>query len=110
MNGLCLEIEVGCDMAQGLCGMVQAFGSNQYAMSVATAIQRRSAAYLIARRLNSSQPNRANAVNREHLVKTVGQWEGEYAEIVQWLSQNLPATSLDCFECQPRVRRGAILG
>jgi hypothetical protein len=33
MNGLSLEIEVGCDTAAGLCGMVETFGANPYAMS-----------------------------------------------------------------------------
>ncbi len=109
MNGLCLQIEVGCDMARGLCGMVQTFGANEYAMSVATAIQRRAAAYLVERRLRSSQPNRANAVNRDELAKSAATWMAEFSEIVQWLSQNLPATSLDCFECKPRIKTAGIL-
>lgn len=110
MNGLSLEVEAGCDMAAGLCGMVETFGSNPYAMSVATAIQRRTASLLMRKRLSSSLPNRNNAVNREGVEKELRTWEAEYAEILNYLSSNLPETSNDCMECKPRVRMGAILG
>ncbi len=110
MNGLSLEIEVGCDTAAGLCGMVETFGANPYAMSIATAIQRRACSLLMRKRLSSSLPNRANAVNREGVEKELRTWEAEYAEIMNYLSNNMPETSNDCLECKPRVRMGAILG
>lgn len=110
MNGLSLEVEAGCDTASGLCGMVETFGANPYAMSIATAIQRRAVALLMRKRLSSSLPNRANAVNREGVEKELRTWEGEYAEIMNYLSNNMPETSNDCLECKPRVRMGAILG
>lgn len=109
MNGLCLEVEIGCDIVEGLCAMVSTFGANEYAMSVATAIQRKAAAWLLDRRLSSSLPNRASAVNRDQLTANVRKWEGEFAEIVAYLSANIPATGHDCFECIPRVRTGQIL-
>lgn len=109
MNGLSLEVEAGCDMAAGLCSMVETFGSNPFAMSAATAIQRRSATILMRRRLSSSLPNRNNSVNREGLEKEVRTWEAEFAEIMTYLSNNMPDTANDCFECRPRVRTGAIL-
>ena len=110
MNGLSLEIEAGCDMAAGLCGMVETFGANPYAMSVATAIQRRTAALLMRRRLSSSLPNRNNAVNRDGIEKEMRAWEAEYMEIINYLATNMPETANDCLSCKPRVRMGAILG
>ena len=109
MNGLCLEIEAGCDLSKGLCGMVETFGANPYAMSVATAIQRKAAEYLVRKRLASSLPNRNTAVNREGLGKEANAWAAEFAEIVGYLSSNMPETSNDCLECKPAVRMGAIL-
>lgn len=109
LNGLCLEIEAGCDLSTGLCGMVQSFGSNPYAMSVATAIQRKAAEYLVRKRLASSLPNRNNAVNREAIEKEANAWAGEFAEVLQYLSTNMPETSNDCLECKPLVRMGSIL-
>ena len=109
MNGVCLEVELGCDMAAGLCGMVDTFGANPFAMSVATAIQRKAAAWLVRRRLGTSLPNRNNMVNREDLGKLAQAWEAEYLEILNYLANNAPETASDCFECKPRVRTGAIL-
>ena len=110
LNGMSLEVEAGCDMSAGLCGMVETFGANPFAMGVATAIQRRAAAILMRKRLSSSQPNRNNAVNREGIEKEVRTWEAEYLEVVNYLSSNMPETANDCLECKPRVRTGGILG
>lgn len=110
MNGLSFEMEIGCDTAAGLCGMVETFGANPYSMSAATAIQRRACSFLMRRRLASSQPNRANSVNRDGVEKEMRTWEAEYAEIINYLSNNMPETSNDCLECKPKVRMGAILG
>lgn len=109
LNGMSLEIEAGCDMSAGLCGMVETFGSNPFAMGAATAIQRRAATFLMRRRLSSSKPNRNNAVNREGIEKELRTWEAEFSEIINYLSTNMPDTSNDCLECKPRVRTGAIL-
>lgn len=109
LNGLCLEIEAGCDMSKGLCGMVESFGANPYAMSVATAIQRKAAEYLVRKRLASSLPNRNTAVNREGLEKEAKTWAADFAEIVEYLSSNMPETSNDCLQCRPGVRMGSIL-
>jgi hypothetical protein len=110
LNGMSLEVEAGCDMSAGLCGMVETFGANPFAMGVATAIQRRAAAILMRKRLSSSQPNRNNAVNREGIEKEVRTWEAEYLEVINYLSSNMPETANDCLECKPRVRTGGILG
>lgn len=110
MNGLSLEIEVGCDMAKGLCTMLSGFGSNPYAMSAATAIQRRAAAWLINRRRRSSYPNRNDLIMTDELKDDLRTWEGEFAEIMQFLSTNIPATSNDCLECKPRTKLASILG
>ena len=109
MNGLSLEVEIGCDLSSGLCGLLDGFDSNPWAMSVAAAIQRKAAAWLVDRRLSSSKANRNNAVNKDDLRAQVGKWEAEYAEILQYLSTNIPADVNECLECSPRVRMGSIL-
>ena len=109
MNGLSLEIETGCDMAKGLCSMLSGFDSNQYAMSAAMAIQRRAAAWLVKRRRSSSSPNRNNLVLTDGLKAQLAEWEGEFAEIMQFLSSNIPATANDCLECKPKTKLSSIL-
>ena len=109
MNGLVLKVEVGCDLAAGLCSMVEGFGSNPYAMSAATAIQLYAAEWLVRRRLTSPQPNRNNAVNREALEAEANRWAGQYAEIMTYLSANVPETANDCLECKPKMQMKGIL-
>lgn len=110
LNGLSLDVEIGCDMAEGLCAMIEGGGENPHARSVAMAVQRKAASYLMRRRLSSSLPNRNNAVNREGVEAELKRWDAEFAEIMQYLSSNMPETANDCMACNPRVRVGAIMG
>ena len=98
LNGLVLDVEIGCDMSAGLCALVETFGANEHAMSAAMAIQRKAAAWLVNRRYTSSAPTRAGAVNREELMNAARRWEAEYSEIVNY-----------CFECVPRLRTAGII-
>jgi len=110
MNGLALEVEVGCDIAEGLCNMLGNFDSNQYAMSSAMAIQRKAAAYLVKRRRSASTPNRNNLVMTKGLQEQVAEWEGDFAEIMQFLTTNIPSTANDCLECKARTQLTGIFG
>ena len=109
MNGLSFEIEIGCDMAEGLCNMLGSFTGNQYAMSVAMAVQRKAAAWLVRRRRSSSTPNRNNLILTDGLKEDLATWEGEFAEIMQFLTSNIPPTANDCLECKQRTSVGSIL-
>jgi len=109
MNGLSLDIEVGCDLAQGLCASLGNFDGNPWAMPAATAILNKAAAWLVQQRLNSSRPNRANAVNKEDLRQQARKWEADYAEIVQYLSSNITPDTNDCLECGARLKTKSIL-
>ena len=108
MNGLALEIEVGCDLADGLCNLTTNPTSPE-AMAAAMFIQRRAAAIAVRKRLTSSTPARANFANREALEKEVGLWEAEAAEAMKYLSDNLNDTMNDCVKCKPRMRMGGVL-
>lgn len=108
-NGLCFDVEIGCDMGQGLCGLLNGFDSNPWAMSVAKAIQYKAAAWLVDARLTSSRANRNNAVNKDDIRAQVRKWEAQYAEIVQYLTTNIPQDVNECLDCNPRVKRGEIL-
>jgi hypothetical protein len=103
LNGLSFEMELGCDMAAGLCAVVSGFDSNPWAMSAATAIQLAAASEIVHRRLTTSQLNRNNVVNREALQSAAERWEGQYAEILTYLSSNVPETVNDCLECKPKM-------
>lgn len=107
MNGLALEVEVGCDLSAGLCALAEGTGPETEA--AARFIQRRAASYLVSRRAVSSEPNRANFVNRESLAQQADIWEAEAAEAIAYLTQNMKDTFNDCVACKPRMSLGAIL-
>ncbi len=108
LNGLGFEIETGCDMNAGLCSVVSGFDGNPWAMSAATAIQYRAAAWLVERRTNTSIVKRQNTVNKETILNAAEKWEGQYAEILTYLASNVPETVNDCLECKPKMRMQGI--
>ena len=110
MNGISLEVEIGCDVNIGLCGILKGYNSNPWAASIAAAIQRKAAVTLLQKRLASSKANRLNSVNQDALRDQMGRWEAEYAEILNYISNNIPPDVNECLECTQRVRMGAILG
>lgn len=110
MNGLSLEVEIGCDVNMGLCGILTGFDSNPWAASIAAAIQRKAAVTLLQKRLASSKANRLNSVNQDALRDQMGRWEAEYAEILTYISNNIPQDVNECLQCTQRVKMGAILG
>jgi hypothetical protein len=110
MNGLSLEVEIGCDVNQGLCGILTGFDSNPWAASIAAAIQRKAAVTLLQKRLASSKANRLNSVNQDALRDQMGRWEAEYAEIITYISNNIPQDVNECLECTQRVKMASILG
>jgi len=107
MNGISLDIEVGCDVVAGLCGI--ATGTGPEMQAAAKYIQCRAASILVSKRASSSTPNRANFANREQLEKEAAGWEADAAEAITYLTQNANETMNDCVACKPRIRMGAIM-
>lgn len=107
LNGLALDIEVGCDLVAGLCNL--ATGTGPQTMAVATAIQRRAASLLVDSRNNSSTPNRNNFVNREALESSSRQWGADYMEALEYIRQNVTPETNDCVICKPRISMSTIL-
>ena len=107
MNGLAFEVEIGCDLVAGLCGMAE--GNSPETMAIATAIQRRTASLLVSRRITSSTPNRQNLVNRDQLEAEAQKWEADYAEAINYAVQSVTPQSNDCVMCRPRMAINNIL-
>lgn len=106
MNGIALEIEVGCDLTKGYCKMLE--GNGPEIMAVATAIQRRWAAELVMAKNNSSVPNRSNIAKGQQQASAAAGWEADYAEAMTYLVSTIDEDSNDCVMCKPRISMGGI--
>jgi len=107
MNGISLEIEIGCDLTKGLCSMIK--GGGPEAMAFATAVQRRAASLSVSKRNLSSVPNRENTAKGEEQAKQAAEWEADFAEAVSFLTQTITEYSNDCVSCRSRMSLGQIL-
>ncbi len=109
-NGLSLQIELGCDLIAGLCGLVNNFDSNPVAMSVATAVHLMSGVILVEKRVNSSLPNRGNITNKEGYKKLAAGWEDEFFGVMKFLTDSVSPEANDCLGCKPYSTIKPLLG
>ncbi len=109
-NGLAIQVELGCDLTAGLCGLVNNFDANPVAMSVATAIQLMSAVYLTEKRVYSTKANRNNLAGKEDNKKRAAGWEGDFYEIMKFLNATVSPEANDCLGCKPWSTIKPLLG
>jgi len=107
MNGLALEIEVGCDLTKGFCRMLNSGGPE--VMALATAIQRRWATILVDQKVVTSVPSRSNVAKGDAQKSMAGVWEGEFAEAMNYLAGAVDENSNDCVVCRPRISMGKLM-
>ena len=107
MNGIALEVEIGCDLTKGYCSMLE--GQGPESMAIATAIQRRWASLIVSEKKISSIPNRATIAKGEAQQSEANIWEGEFAEAMMYLSTVIDEDSNDCVSCKPRMGMGKIM-
>lgn len=106
MNGLAMEIEVGCDLTKGYCKMLE--GQGPEIMAVATAIQRRWAAELVGAKNRSSAPSRSNIAKGQQQASDAAVWEAEYAEVMTYLVSTINEDSNDCVMCKPKIQMSGL--
>lgn len=107
MNGLALEVEIGCDLTKGYCTLIE--GQGPEVMAIATAIQRRWASLVVSEKSISSVPNRETIAKGDAQKSMADVWEGEFAEAMNYLSKAINDTSNDCVMCKPKMSMGKIM-
>lgn len=101
LNGLALQVELGCDISQILCSGTLDFTNDPLAMSVAYAILWKSAEIMAGKLLMSTDLNRANTINREALKEIRKEWQGKYVEATQYIASAAALNGQnDCLTCR----------
>ena len=100
LNGLALQIELGCDVSQILCNGNLDFTNDLLAMSAAYAILWKSADLMAAKLLMSTDLNRQNVINRDVLKDARKEWGAKYVEATQYISEQAAIGQNDCLTCR----------
>lgn len=100
LNGLTLQVELGCDTSQLLCNGEMNFNTDALALTKAYAIRYKAASLLAAKILTSDKLIRANVVNRETWLKSQTEWEAQYEKAVFYIGENAETDANDCLVCR----------
>jgi len=100
MNGLAIQVELGCDVGKVLCNGSLDYTSDPFALSMAYAIRHKSCEILASKLLASTELNRVNVINREILQGLKREWNAKYAENVQYITQEAQLRQNDCLACR----------
>jgi len=107
MNGLQLDVEIGCDLSDGLCRMIE--GDSPQKAAFASALSHRWASLVVDYKNSDANANRANVAKGEEHKSLASQWEGLFAEEMNYLSETSGDIENDCLVCKSRISMGAIL-
>jgi hypothetical protein len=100
MNGITLQVELGCDIGQVLCNGSLDYTSDPFALSMAYAIRHKACEILASKLIASTTINRLNMVNRDTLRELKREWNAKYAENAQYIAQEAQLRQNDCLVCR----------
>lgn len=102
MNGLTLDVSLGCDIASALCAERDTldYDRDPLALSMAFAVRYKAADLLIMSILRSEKLSRSVQVAREALAEARREYLMKYNEMVNYVAANLNLDSNDCLACK----------
>lgn len=100
MNGLALQIELGCDIGQVLCNGTLDFETDPFAMSIAHAIRYKADSIMLQKLLGSTDLTRSNTINREYYKERRGEMTGRYNKMIDYITQSASLQNIDCLTCK----------
>lgn len=100
MNGLALQIELGCDIGQILCNGSLDFDTDPLAMSIAYAIRYKADSIMVQKLLGSTELTRSNTINREYYKERRNEMNKGYMENIKYISQSASLQNIDCLTCK----------
>ena len=100
MNGLAVQMEVGCDVGAVLCNGTLDFTQDAYALSIAYAIYWKTAEIAASLMLGTTTLTRTNTVNREFLSEQRKVFGDKYSQNMKYIIQEATLGINDCLECK----------
>lgn len=100
MNGMTFEVELGCLVNEVFCKDALDYGGNTLAQAMAIAIQKLAGALFVDKILLSPNLNRMQMINHEQLSASAVEWRATYAEMINYVTENIDIEANDCFECR----------
>lgn len=101
LNGLALQVELGCDISQVLCSGTLDFTNDPMAMSMAYAVLWKAADIMASKLLMSTDLTRANVINRESWKDARREWGEKYLGAIRYISeQAATGAQNDCLTCR----------
>ena len=106
MYGLTLEVELKCKIAEVWCKDELDFESNPIARAMALAIRFKSGELFLNDVMLSSNINYERLINGEAHNKAREIFAEKYAEMMEYISENVDVYATDCFECKDDLNMG----
>jgi hypothetical protein len=104
MNGLALQIELGCDVGLVLCNGSLDFSQDAQALSIAYSILWAASSAMASLLLGSTKLTRTATANREFLKEQRAFWEKQYQTNLEYVTQNAAlSASTDCLTCKDEI-------
>lgn len=101
VNGLVLDVETGCEMAQVICGGDEPldFDNDGYAKKMAYAIRFKAGELLLHDLVSSSNINRFTLLDGERVAKYLDYYRTQYSQWIDFLCANSHLEENCCFVC-----------
>lgn len=104
MNGLALQVELGCDVGLVLCNEALDFTRDTLALSMAYAILWKSGEIAASLLLGSTRLTRTATANREFLKEQRAMFAKKYENNLDYVTQNAAlSASTDCLTCKDDI-------
>lgn len=103
MNGLAVQVELGCDVGMLLCNGSLNFTTDPQALSIAYAILWGSCSVAASLILGSTRLTRTATMNREFLKEARAEWEKRYEINLNYIVQQASLGLNDCLACKDEI-------
>jgi hypothetical protein len=103
LNGLSLQVELGCDVGLLLCNGSLDFSTDPQALSIAYAILWKSLSNAASLLLGSTKLTRTATANREYLKEARADWDRKYETNLNYIVQQATISSNDCLACKDEI-------
>ena len=103
LNGLALQVELGCDVGLLLCNGSLDFTTDPQALSIAYAILWKSLSNAASLLLGSTKLTRTATANREYLKEARAEWDRKYETNISYITQQATLNMNDCLACKDEI-------